>query len=457
MDPKRILKTAALPAQVAWRSQQIALLFSRHGIAGSLGALGIEVGMRGLTFVGVRKGVNVPLDAVFGRNLARTFIRLGPTFIKLGQVMASRPDMAGEAVSEELKVLFDRVPPVSFGQIQRVIRGELGRKKMKESFRSIDPVPLASASLGQTHRAVLADGTPVILKVQKPGVAKTVRLDLTILEGIMWPAHLIYPKLNLLQVFDDFKSATLREIDYREEAKNIDRFRKNYFSLFKSSDVVFPRYVPDISTKRVIALEPMHGKKVAELRKGSTVARQAASLSLTAVLEQIFDHGFFHADPHAGNLFFLEEQGQIGFIDLGLVGHLDPADKRKFLKVLLAVLKRDRKQLAKALYELGTPGKKTKFDVFEKEIQALLDEMKQTGPDNVRLDETVNRLLQIARKNGVHVPNRYVMMMRSCLLIEGVAKSLDPQLSLFKVATPIVAKSLMKSYNPLNIFRRLIP
>lgn len=137
------------------------------------------------------------------------------------------------------------------------------------------------------------------------------------------------------------------------------------------------------------------------------------------------------------------------------MGQLESKDKRKFLKVLLAVLKRDRDQLAKTLYELGTPGKKSKFEKFEKDIQALLDEAKKTGLDNLRLDQMLNKLLAIARKNGLLIPNRYVLMIRSCLMIEGVAKALDPNISVVNVAIPIVAKSLAKTYNPLNLIKKI--
>ena len=446
--------TFTRPLSAAVRSQQIALLLSRYGVAGSLASLGLEAGKRGLKFAGMRQQPNARFDAVFGKNLARTFAKLGPTFIKLGQILASRPDLVGDSVSDELRVLFNRVPPVPFRSIEKILREELGHEKYKKAFKSIEVKALAAASLSQTHKAVLADGTPVILKVQRRGVAETVALDLYLLEGFVRSLHLVYPKMQLLQIFQDFKTATLLETDYLAEAKNIDRFRKNYRKILSTSDVLFPKYYPDLTTRRVIALEPMRGKSVAELRKGSTVARAAAEQSLAAVLEQIFDHGFFHADPHAGNLFFEEDGGQLGFIDLGLVGQLQPEDKKKFLKVVLAILKRDRGKLASSLYALGTAGKKADYAKFESAIQALLDETKAQGVQNAKLEKMVTQLLAIARKNDLHIPNRYIMMIRSCLIVEGVAKSLDPNLSVFQVATPIVARSLMRSYNPLSIFRR---
>ncbi len=440
------------PAQVALRSQQIGFVLSRYGVAGSLAALGVEAGRRGLSFAGLGPVSPKGFDSAFGRNLALTFAKLGPTFIKLGQVLASRPDVVGEPVSEELRVLFDRAPFVPFATIRKILQSELGAEKFAKAFKSIDPQPLASASISQTHKALLADGTPVILKIQKPGVGRTVRLDLILLEGFVRSIDLVYPKLQLLAMFRDFKEATLSEIDYFQEAKNIDRFRKNYRKILSSSEVLFPKYYKELLTERVLALEPMRGRPMNQLKKGSTVARVAAEQSLAAILEQIFDHGFFHADPHAGNLFFQEDAGTVGFIDLGLVGQLEPEDKKRFLKVILAILKRDRSKLATSLFALGVASKKTDFKRFDKEIKAMLDEVAAQGVQNARLDQMVSRLLAIARKNHLHIPNRYVMMIRSCLVIEGVAKSLNPGISVFQVATPIVAKSLMRSYNPLSFF-----
>lgn len=442
------------PVEVSVRTQQIAFLVSRYGLAEGLAALGVALGQRGLGMAtGSQKAPK--LDAVFGRKLAKLFAKLGPTFVKLGQILASRPDIVGDAVADQLRILFDRVPPISFREVKKILRKELGKSKLESAFKSIEQKPLASASIGQTHTAVLKDGTPVVLKIQKPGVGETVRLDLRILETIVRPMHALNPKLQLLQMYEDFKEATLREIDYKREAANIERFRKNYRSLFSDSEVMFPKYFPELSTERVLAMEPMRGRKLNEIRKGSTVAKRIATQSLAAVLEQIFDHGFFHADPHAGNLFFLEEEGRLGFIDLGLVGQLEPQDKRKFLKVLLAILNRDRAALAKNLYELGTPGPHANFKKFEKDIQTLLDEVKKQGVDKIRLEQLLNKLLTVARRNDLMIPNRYVMMIRSCLIIEGVAKSLDPKISVVKVATPIVARSLMKSYNPISYLRQL--
>jgi len=439
--------------QATLRSQQIALIASRYGILEGLATLGIEVGRRGLTLSRVKKYPKNSLDRVFGKNLAQTFVKLGPSFIKLGQMLAVRPDLVGEGIADELRVLFYGVPAISYAKILRILNRELGRDCVKKWFSSIDKKPLACASLAQVHRAILRGGIPVVLKVQKPGVAELVKLDLLILETFARSAHQVIPHWGIWQVFKDYKEAALREVDYREEAKNIDRFRRNYKKLFSQSDVIFPRYFPTLTTSRVLVLEPMHGKKVAELKKGSTVARRAATLSVQALLEQIFDHGFFHADPHGGNLFFLEKNDKIGFIDLGMVGHLEPEDKLKFLKVLMAVLKRDRKNLASALYNLGIPGKRTKYEKFEKDVQSLLDKVKKKGVTNVRLDELINQLLTVAKKNKIHIPNRYVLMIRSFLIIEGVAKELDPKISLFKLAPPIVAKSLLKSYNPFRRFR----
>jgi ubiquinone biosynthesis protein len=215
------------PVSVVLRMQRIVYVLTRHGLAGSLGAFGFEVSKRGLKYVGLTAASTVPLDAAFGRELARTLVHLGPTFIKLGQVLASRPDWLGEAAAEELRTLFSQVPSVSYRQIRKTLIRELGRRKVSNAFQSIDEKPMATASLGQVHRAVLKDGSRVIIKVQKKGAAETVLSDLLVLEGLARSIHLLQPTWQLRTAFEDFKAATLCEIDYRKEAENIARFQRN--------------------------------------------------------------------------------------------------------------------------------------------------------------------------------------------------------------------------------------
>ncbi|NQW44759.1 MAG: AarF/ABC1/UbiB kinase family protein [Deltaproteobacteria bacterium] len=441
------------PISLALRTHQISYVLSLYGIAGTLRGLGFEMGKRGVAAVTKNSNRTCTYDSVFGKNLAQTFVELGPTFIKLGQMLAQRPEWVGESVAMELRVLFDRVPPISYKKIEKILKKEWGGEKFKRCIRKIEKKALASASLSQTHTAVLTNGTHVILKVQKPGVDRLVKVDLNLMENAIIVLDTLYPKLSLRPAFNDFKNATLREIDYREEARNIDRFQKNNRSLFSKSSVIFPTYQKDLSTEKVIVLEPIRGKKTSEMKADSRVAKRAAYIGASAVLEQIFEHGFFHADPHAGNLFFLEDTGKIGFIDLGLVGYLEPEDRKKFTKVMLSIVKQDRKELAKTLFALGTPGKTTEYDVFEKGIGELLDQVKKTGIDNIKIEKIVEQLFKVASKNQLFIPNRYVLMIRSCLMIEGVAKQLDSKISLLGIAVPILTKSLIRSYNPLSFLR----
>lgn len=412
--------------------------------------MGFECGKRGVLWIAPKSAKKVEFDSVFGKNLARTFQEMGPTFIKLGQVLATRPDIVGEGVAKELEVLYSGVRTISLKEVKKILVRELGKKKVNGEILSIEETPLGSASIGQCHRATLKDGSSVVIKIQKPGVSDLIRLDLKLLEWFVKPAAAAFPKLGLNEMYQDFKESTFREIDYRQEAKNIDQFKKNFRRVLTGSNVVFPKYYPKLSTSKVIVLEPMRGKPISDLEKGTRSAKQAAFKGLSAVLEQIFEHGFFHADPHSANVFFVEEEGRMGFIDMGLVGQLEEKDKRLFLKVLMSIIKRDRKLVAQSLFQLGTPGKATKYDKFEKEIEALLEQVKSEGLENVKLDQMVTKLMAIARRNQIYIPNRYVMMIRSCLIIEGVAKSLDPDVSVLKVAVPVVAKGLLKSYNPLK-------
>lgn len=439
---------------IASRLQRITFVLYRYGILGTLADQGFEIGKRGITFVGRGKRQPVPLDKTFGISLKETLIQLGPTFIKLGQVLATRPDLIGNDVAEELKSLFDRVPSLSFSQVNRILKKEWGKKKYNANIETIEKKSLGSASLSQTHEAVLKNGSKVIVKIQKPGAGETVKADLMILEGLVNSIHPFFPALLLKEAFRDFRDATLREIDYLEEAKNIEQFQKNYKKLLSSSDVLFPSYLPELTTSKVIVLSPMRGKKMTEISKDSSQAKRAAVASLTAILEQIFEHGFFHGDPHAGNIFYIEETGKVGFIDMGLVGTLNEADRKKFLKVLFALLKRDRRGLSKALFDMGETTSESDFEGFDKAVEGIIEKVKKTGVSQVRMDEILQDLLKSARTHGIYVPNRFTILLRSCLVIEGVARNLDPSLSIVKLALPIVVKGLFKPKNPLRFFRK---
>ncbi|MBM4304733.1 MAG: AarF/ABC1/UbiB kinase family protein [Deltaproteobacteria bacterium] len=450
MKPFSWIKT---PLSMMVRTQQISYAISRRGAAAGLKDLGIEVGKRGFALITRNQPTSRSFDSIFGKRLAATFIDLGPTFIKLGQMLAQRPDWVGEDIARELRILFDRIPGISYRKVEKILKSEWGKDKFRKAILKIEKKPLASASLSQTHVASLRDGREVILKVQKPKVEQLVRLDLQLIESAVTVLETLYPKLSLKLAFNDFKQATLREIDYREEAKNIDRFQKNNRTVFSSSSVVFPNYEKDLLTKRVIALAPMRGKKASELKNNSRAAKRAARLGATAVLEQIFEHGFFHADPHAGNLFFLEDSGKLGFIDLGLVGQLEPQDRLKFSRVMLAIVKRDRNNLARSLYALGVAGKTTQYSEFELGIQKILDGIKSKGMKNIKINKVVDELFEVAHSNQIYIPNRYLMMIRSCLMIEGVAKELDKDISLVGLAAPILTRTVLKNFNPLRILR----
>jgi len=432
------------------RLNQLGWCLVRYGVIKNTADLSAFYARKRISFLRISHSKPISFSRVLGKNLALTCQEMGPTFIKLGQLLATRSDVLPPEITQELEVLLTSVKPVALRQIKKIIHSELGKAKAIELFSEIEEKPLGSASLGQCHRATLKDGSTVVIKVQKPGVADKVELDLKLLENLITPLSYLFPQFSIKEIFYDFKEATLREIDYRLEARNIDRFKKNNRniltgSILNGSAVVFPSYLKDALTSKVIILELMRGESFTELKKGSRIAKKAAYRSLEAVFEQIFYHGFFHADPHAANMFYIEEQGKVGFIDLGLVGELKKEDKKRFLEVLLAVLKRDRKKLSLALYRLGKPGPETQLDQFQKEIDSLLDEVKTLGIENLPLQKIVQRLFEIARANNITIPNRYILMVRSCLLIEGVAKKLDPDISLVRVALPIVTKGFLSS------------
>lgn len=445
---RSVVNTATNVARSILRSQAIARIVLRQGLGRNLATLGLQASRFGFSWVGIRTPAR-SLSQDFGDNLAVLFSELGPLFIKLGQMLAMRPDIVGENIAQSLQVLYSTVQPVPYSRIKKVLRQQWGLGVLRGEFQRIESVPLASGSLGQVHRARLKDGTDVVIKVLRPGVRETVQIDLWLLKQWVFAASKVFRRVNLEELFSEFEQATLAELDLRQEAKNNSLFERQSRRLFSLPDVVFPKVFEALSTEAVLVMEPMAGKQVSGLVKGSTVARTVARRSVEAVLAQIFEHGTFHADPHAGNLFFIQETGQVGFIDLGLVGYLRKEDKKVFLRILSAVLKREVDLLASVLSEFASS--RTDRQQLNLGVQDLIRRHSSQGLSALSIPDLVSDLMKLCHQHGVQLPHRYVMLLRSFLVLEGLARSLDPNFKLVDIVPQAAARGLVRAMNP---FRR---
>jgi ubiquinone biosynthesis protein len=385
---------------------------------------------------------------------------LGPSFVKLGQIASTRPDILPPDLIGELEKLQDSVPPVPFAKIKEQIETSLGAE-LTDIYDSIDEAPLAAASIAQVHRAVLKtdDGLrDVVVKVQRPGIAATIASDLDILHAFAAlleravPESRIYSPVGLVQQFD---RAIVSELDFSAEADNALRFAKN-FEQYRS--VRFPRVYRQASSKHVLTLEYLDGLKIYDAIKAGHSGHKLARVALDAIVRQIFEDGFFHADPHPGNLFVLgpPDDPCLAFIDLGMVGHLSPRLRDLTVDVMVNVVRRDFEGIADAMYALGTPTKKIDMDAYRAEVALLAEKYLGKQLKDIELSSLIGDLVHTATKYGVEIPTDFVLVGKTLMTVEGVGKQIAPELDVFDEAKPLFLEIIRKRYSPERIGNELL-
>jgi len=387
---------------------------------------------------------------------------LGPSFIKLGQIASTRPDLLPPDVILELKKLQDDVPQVPFEEIKKVVEASLG-DALGSVYASFDEKPLASASIGQVHRAVIAtaDGSEeVVVKVQRPGVASTVARDLELLHVIAAaiekaiPETRIYSPIRLVQQFD--RSITA-ELDFTVEGENGERFTRNFEGTKEGERVRFPRVHKAASSKHVLTLEYFDGVKVDRVREvgidGPTVARSAVGV----VVKMIFEDGFFHADPHPGNVIIMgRESPVLGLIDLGMVGRLSPELRDRTVDLMIAAVRRDAYAVADALYAIGRPTRKVDMREYRAEVALLAEKYIGRPLKEIDLSAMIRDLVQGAMKYGLEIPPDFLLVGKALMTIEGIGKQLDPELDVFGEAEPYFVSIMKKRYSPQRLGNELM-
>jgi len=393
---------------------------------------------------------------------------LGPSFIKLGQIASTRPDLLPPDVIVELKKLQDNTPTVPFEEIKKVIEASLG-KTLDETFVSFDEKPLASASIGQVHRAVLA--TPegnqeVVVKVQRPNVGVTVQRDLELLHIMAAaieraiPETRIYSPIGLVQQFD--RSITA-ELNFMIEGENGERFAKNFEGTPQGELVRFPKVYKQASSKQVLALEFFDGLKVDKAVAAGVPGPEVAKNAVGVVIKMIFEDGFFHADPHPGNIIIMGgTQGAdgpkpiIGLIDLGMVGRLSPELRDRTIDLMVAAVRKDAYGVADALYSIGRPTKKVDMREYRAEVALLAEKYLGKPLKEIDLSAMIRDLVQGAMKYGLEIPTDFMLVGKALMTIEGIGKQLDPDLDVFGEAQPYFIKLLRQRYSPQRLGNELI-
>ena len=381
---------------------------------------------------------------------------LGPSFVKLGQIASTRPDVLPNDWIVELKKLQDEVNPLPWSDIKTAVEASLGAP-IEDVYDNFDQRPLAAASIGQVHRAVLkhADGPrEVVVKVQRPGVRSTVARDLELLHMLAKLIERTIPESHLYQpsaLVDQFDRAITSELDFALEAEHAEKFSRNFAG---HPHARFPLVYREASSKTVLTLELLPGGKVYdEIRdhghKGPAIAQAAVGI----VVKMIFEDGFFHADPHPGNILISGDPDSptIGLIDLGMVGRLSPEMRDKTLDLMIAAVRQDHLGVADALYAIGTPTKKIDMRAYRAEVSLLAEKYVGRPLKEIDVAAMISDLMRGAAKYGIEIPPDFLLVGKAIMTIEGVGKEIDPDLDVFGVARPFFLDLLRKRYSPERI------
>lgn len=440
------------------RIREVSAVLARHGFGEIVMRLGL--GAKKAADASGEVSTKTKERASVASRIRSVLEDLGPSFVKLGQLASTRPDLLPPELISELKKLQDAVNRVGFPEIRAQIEASLGAP-VETIFDSIEETPLAAGSIAQVHRARLKseeEPIDVAVKVQRPGIASKIASDLDILHMFAAllertvPETRIYSPIGLVEQFDQ---AITAELDFAQEAENARRFAKNFADV---PDVLFPKVYREASSKQVITLEFIDGLKVNDALARGFSGKSIARLAFRTIIQQIYEDGFFHADPHPGNVFILgtPEEPKLAMIDLGMVGRMGPRMRDLTIDVVTGALRRDDEAIALALYEIGTPTKKVDMEAYKAEVAFLTEKLLGKSLKDLEMSELVRDLVRAATKYGITIPTDFVLMGKALVTIEGVGKEIDPHFDILEEARPLFANLLRKRYSPERIGNDLI-
>ncbi|MGA7934918.1 MAG: AarF/ABC1/UbiB kinase family protein [Kovacikia sp.] len=377
-----------------------------------------------------------------------TLLDLGPTFIKVGQLFSTRADLFPTEYVEELSKLQDKVPAFSYEQAQAIIEQDLG-KPIQKLYQNFDPIPIAAASLGQVHRAQLHSGEEVVVKVQRPGLLKLFEIDLKILKRITrsFQNHPDWGRgRDWIGIYEECCRILYEEVDYLNEGRNADTFRRNFR---QEAWVHVPRVYWRYTAPSVLTLEYLPGIKISHyeaLEAAGLDRKELAQMGARAYLHQLLNDGFFHADPHPGNI-AANPDGTLIFYDFGMMGRVKLVTREKLLETFFGIAQKDADRVVKSLIDLGALAPVDDMGPVRRSIQFMLDNFMDKPFENQSVSEISDDLYEIAYGQPFRFPATFTFVMRAFSTLEGVGKGLDPEFNFMEVAKPF-AMQIMANGNP---------
>ncbi|MFI0348622.1 MAG: ABC1 kinase family protein [Chthoniobacterales bacterium] len=379
---------------------------------------------------------------------------LGPTFIKFGQIVSSRRDLVSDDYYHELCKLQDHVPPFPIKEVHRIIKASLG-KSVKSLFRSFDPVPCGAASIGQVHEAVLHNGTQVAVKVQRPNIREVIHQDLEILIDLAAFLEKHVPELSGLnpeKVVEEFSVALMKELNFTNEASNAERFAKQ----FEGDETVFvPAIYRELSSTNVLTMDFIKGWKINEPKLLAKQGISPSELGVTVcklIFQQIFTFGFFHADPHPGNMVVLP-YGVIGLYDYGMMGSFSPEFRRSIAKMITGLAKKNHQQFMQAILEMSEEGFVQDSARFLYQVEEFSDQNLAGSLRDIKFGEVLNKLLELLRVNHLRMKGSFYLGIKALTQVEAIGQQLDPSIDFIEIGKPYAARFMAESYQPRRLLK----
>ncbi|GBE93046.1 ABC1 kinase family protein [Nostoc cycadae] len=418
--------------------------------------------MRRLLTGGKTDEPQLPTPAV----LKNILVNLGPVYIKLGQLLSTRPDLLSAAYIEELSTLQDEVPPVAWSEIEVLIRKQL-KSPLEEVFQKVNPVPVAAGSIAQTHRATLADGREVALKVQRPGIDVTIAQDIALIQGI---ADLVArtdfgQTYEIKSIAEEFTKALEAELDFTREAGFTDQLRKNLAkgSWFDPKQIVVAEIHWHLTSEKLLVMEwldgvPLLSAKLTSDNNSKDIATQRkdiTTLLFRAFFQQLYLDGFFHADPHPGNLFYLHD-GRVAILDCGMVGRLDPRTQQILTEMLLAIVDLDAGRCAQLTLQLADSAQPVIVARLENDYDRMLRKYHNVSLTEMNFSQVIYEILQVARNNKIRLPSNMGLYAKTLANLEGVARAFNPEINLFDEVKPLMTDLFRRQLVGENPVRSLL-
>jgi ubiquinone biosynthesis protein len=397
------------------------------------------------------------LQKSLAERLRLAFEELGTTFIKLGQILSLRPDIIPEDFTNEFSKLQDRVPPFPALDAREIVESQL-KSPLDGLFRSFSEEPVAAASIAQVHRGITKRGEPVAVKIQRPGIRDTIETDLDILFDLANLAEQSVPSLKLynpVKLVEEFATNIRRELDFNREGRSIELFRKNFEG---DSTVYIPKVYWDLTTNSVLTVELIEGVKVSEREKLLAAGfdlRTIAANGAKLLLRQIFEHGFFHADPHPGNIFIIGDNVIVP-LDYGLVGYVDDEMRQKIATALLALANRDVNRLTRVFIEMGFVDQTDDLAGFREDLKGFIDTYYNVPLEQINLGRALLEMIGLVRRYNLRIPTDFAVMAKALITVEALGRELCPDFEMMTIAEPFIKRLYVKKFDPKRNLEQLL-